>query len=201
MPYDNQVHVLFVKASNPYGGIEIDTTSNSGKYRDLSPFVLGPIEVEDYLEGKQVSKNFENYWQFSKVYFPQHVDFNGNPTNEWFKWRDNGFNTSRAIRYPMGRGTKPLYSYWNGYHLKYIEARKKIYASIYAKYVVKTKSFDLLYELYSKGETLILKDYDAYDHMKERLTLKQVINDPNRKCGHAFVLAMILQNKLEECLQ
>jgi hypothetical protein len=32
------------------------------------------------------------------------------------------------------------------------------------------------------------------------MTLKDVINNPNRKMGHAFVLIMMLTGVLEECL-
>jgi len=32
------------------------------------------------------------------------------------------------------------------------------------------------------------------------LSLKDVANNPNRKCGHAFVLAMILTGVLQEVL-
>jgi hypothetical protein len=38
-------------------------------------------------------------------------------------------------------------------------------------------------------------DFDAYDHKYEKLTYEQVINDPTRKMGHAFVLAMMLDNE------
>ncbi|KKL81083.1 hypothetical protein LCGC14_1998340 [marine sediment metagenome] len=43
-------------------------------------------------------------------------------------------------------------------------------------------------------------DYDAYDHIKMGMSLHNVINNPNQIMGHAFVLAMILEGKLEECL-
>lgn len=196
------IHVLFKFAPNPYGGVEIDTTSGGGAFRDLSPFILGPIDT--YIPGLQ-AQNFENLWQFSKVY-REHLYF-GAMDSKWFDWRDKGWANPRAIRYPMGKGAIPEYSYWNGEKLSYIEARKKIYAPIYAKYVVETESFKILKGVHNAGicgvhskQTIVLRDYDAYDHIKMGITLKDVINDPNRKCGHAFVLAMILEGVLGECI-
>ena len=47
-----------------------------------------------------------------------------------------------------------------------------------------------------RGE-LVLWDFDGYDHHELGMDLKEVLNDPERKMGHAFVLAMIL-GELEE---
>ena len=190
------VHVLFKFAKNPYGGTEVDTTSGSGGFRDLSPFVLGPID----LPGIHVhTENFENLWQFSKVY-PEHIAEHGGPSADWFKWRNEGFADKRAHRYPLGKGRRPVYSWWNCEKLGYIEARKTIYALIYAQFVRETNAYWRLVELYATGNPLILRDFDAYDHIRGGVSLQQVINNPKRKCGHAFVLAMMLQGELEECL-
>ncbi|MBA7667387.1 hypothetical protein ES703_75475 [subsurface metagenome] len=190
-----EIHVLFKFAPNPYGGIEIDTTSNSGKFRELSPFVLGPINVP----GAR-AENFENLWQFSKVY-RTHIDLNGEPTPEWFDWRAKGFADKYAHRYPMGKGSIPMYSWWNGEHLGYIEARKKIYAPIYAELVRKNNSFATLKQLYLDSAIIVLRDYDAYDHLKLGMTLVDVINNPDKKMGHAFVLSMMLTGVLDRCLE
>ena len=192
---NKEIHVLPLWEGNLYGGVEINTTSNSGLYKDLSPFILGPID-----ENGLHSENFENFWQFSKVY-KEHLDKFGQIIPEWFDWRERGFITKRAIRYPLGKGAIPEFSYWKGQKLNYVEARKKIYAPIYAKYVKDTESYNFIEDIYNSGETLVLKDYDAYDHLQIGLSLKEVINNPNRKCGHAFVLAMMLTGVLEECLK
>lgn len=189
------VHVLPVWLEGRlYNCPNISTVSSSGTYRDLSPFVLGPIDVP----GAR-SENFENLWQFSKVY-RTHVDLNGGPTPEWFDWRAKGFADKHAHRYPMGKGSVPAYSWWGGEHLGYIEARKRIYATVYAQFVVKTISYTELAGLYSECGELVLRDYDAYDHIEMGMSLINVINNPDRKMGHAFVLAMLLEGKLEECL-
>lgn len=184
------IRALSKFAQNLYGGIEIDTTSNSGEYRDLSPFVLNATEYG--------SKNFENLWQYSKVYNHQ-VDTNGNPTSEWLWWRREGFSDSKAHRYPMGKGAIPLYSIFpQSYdnrmteHLGYIKARKQIYVSLYAKLVRQTESYKLLEFFFNSGKDIILRDYDAYDHIKLNMTLTDVLNNPNKKMGHSFVLIMML---------
>ena len=179
-----------------YKGIEIDTTSSSGSYRELSPFILGPIET--YIGGV-FSENFENLWQFSKVYAEHLKD--GQITLAWCTWRAAGWADKKAHRYPMGKGMKPEFSLWGGKRLGYIDARKQVYARYYAMYVSRTASFRKLLQVYQDGQDIILKDYDAYDHRRLGMTLVDVINAPNRKMGHAFVLAMILEDILEECLK
>jgi len=179
----------------PYSGMAISTTSNYGEYRELSPFVLPAPPA----------KTFENLWQFSKVYKKFIMPIDGYPDASWYKWRDAGYANPRAVRYPMGKGAIPEYSLWNDEKLDYIQARKKIYAPEYAKNVAKTKAYMKLRELWSalseQGSNLILLDFDAYDHRKFCMTLKDVINEPKRKMGHAFVLAMMLEGMVEDCLK
>ena len=92
-----------------------------------------------------------------------------------------------------------------GEKLSYVEARKKVYAPIYAELVSKTRGYGILQSLYESlsadGMPLVLRDYDAYDHIAVGRTLRDVINDPDRKCGHGFVLAMMLQEELGECIR
>lgn len=167
----------------PAGSIIIDTTSNSGEWRELSPFILPAPPA----------KNLENLWQYSKVY-PHQVDLvTGEPTLKWWEWHDAGFANPRANRYPMGKGAVPMYSYWNRAHLNYIEARKMIYIPEYSKNVVSTVAYRKLHELYKSGADIILLDYDAYDHKALGMTLLDVVNNPQKKMGHAFVLMMMLE--------
>ncbi len=189
----------FTKLPN-YPKVVIDTTSSSGDFKQLSPFVL---KVLERTTGKAVV--FENLWQFSKVY-KCHIANHGGVSVEWFKWRKQGWENPRAVRYPMGKGAIPEYSYWQDgfrgewHKLNYIEARKQIYAPVYADWVELTDSFSRLKALYESGEDIILLDYDAYDHQALGMSLKDVINNPNKKMGHAFVLIMMLTGVLEECL-
>jgi len=177
----------YVNGTKP---VVIDTTSNSGEYRDLSPFILSAPPAS----------NFENLWQFSKVYKKYIMPIDGYPDASYYKWRDAGFANPRAVRYPMGKGAIPEYSLWDDEKLDYISARKKIYAPEYAKNVIKTESYLKLGNLYANGHDIILLDYDAYDHLALDMSLQDVINNPKRKMGHAFVLIMMLTGLLEECI-
>jgi len=163
----------------------INTTSKSKEWNGLSPFFLSPVNINAY--------NVENVWQYSKVY-PHQVDENNNPTDDYFEWRKKGFATRRAIRYPMGKGAIPLYSLWNGEKLDYIEARKKIYYPVYSQAVMRTETYKKLYELFQE-ENVHLWDYDGYDY--RHTTLKEVLNNPKRKMGHAFVLVALLKNNIK----
>ncbi|MNV85323.1 hypothetical protein D3C71_1792700 [compost metagenome] len=88
---------------------------------------------------------------------------------------------------------KPLYSWWDGKKLDYIEARKKIYAPLYTQAVLKSNAFKTLKSIHESGDTYCLVDFDGYDYLAMGKNLKDVVNDPNRKMGHAFVLALLLQ--------
>ena len=58
-----------------------------------------------------------------------------------------------------------------------------------------------LYENNAPDFTLILRDFDGYDYVKQNMNLTQVLNNPTRKMGHAFVLAMLLTQDaaLKQC--
>lgn len=94
----------------------------------------------------------------------------------------------------MGKGATPLYSLWGGEKLGYLEARKRIYFPLYAKAVVETPAFGTLLDLYRREGSVTLWDFDGYDHLALGLSLKEVVNNPHRKMGHAFVLAHLLEN-------
>jgi hypothetical protein len=163
-----------------------------GKKRDLSPFYLGPCK----LYGGHTSRTMENAWQYSKV-FAEHVGDDGLPTAAYFEWAEEGWNRPRAERYPMGKGAKAEFHWWNGKKLTKVEARKEIYVPLYAEQVTKptNRTFDGLEKLWllmrgrNKG-TLCLMDFDAYDYTGMSLT--DVLNNPAKSLGHGFVLAMLL---------
>ena len=85
--------------------VKINTTSRSSEEcnRKLSPFFLGPIDVQPF--DKKIKVNiFENAWQFSK----QYEQFSN--IEDYLRWSTKGFEDKKAIRFPMGRGAKPMYS-------------------------------------------------------------------------------------------
>jgi N12 class adenine-specific DNA methylase len=170
--------------------IVIDTTSRAeGWSKELSPFNLKNIELPNGM----TAKIFENAWQYSKVYQTL-TDAEGNPSDDYFYWARTGFASNYAERYPMGKGAKPEYAYWNGKKLDYLEARKEIYIPLYRDAVKKTAAFQELKNLYQKENgNIVLRDFDGYDYLAKGMSLKDVLLNEERPCGHAFVLAMMLK--------
>lgn len=173
--------------------LPINTTSRSTNWsRGLSPFVIPCV-----LSNGMTAKNVENAWQFSKVYKDQLSICSDIPSVEWYEWRKAGFEDSFAHRYPKGKGAIPLYTFYDGEQLSYIEARKKLYIPAYANNVRKTEAYKQLYELVIAGNDISLIDFDGYDYAKLNMSFDDVINCESRKMGHAFVLAMLLEGYLK----
>ena len=170
------------------GVVVVDTTARDGWRSDLSPFSIGPCRLYDDFE----SINMENAWQYAKVY-QEDTDKDENPTSTYWSWAKDGWNNPNPVRYPKGRNRIPLYSMWNGKKLCYIEARKQIYVPLYAEAVQRTDGFTHLKSLYDQHEKLYLRDWDGWSMQKYGMnTLTDVLNNPRRKMGHAFVLSMLL---------
>jgi hypothetical protein len=96
----------------------------------------------------------------------------------------------------MGKGVRPLCSLWAGEKLGYVEARKRIYVPVYAALVVETAAFNRLQDMARVGD-VVLWDFDGYNHKSLGRDWRYVLNDPSRPCGHAFVLAALLDGELE----
>jgi len=180
-----------VKVVNMYtktpDGMAINTTASSGQWATLSPFIIGPCELYD----GHVSRNMENAWQFAKLH-PKLADAKGEPTPAYWEWAQKGWNDPVAHRFPMGKGAIPLCSLWQGRRLGYIEARKAIYGPLYAQAVQKTSGWAELQTAYRNCRQIYLRDYDGYDHDAAEATLSQVLNNPRKIMGHAFILKMLL---------
>jgi hypothetical protein len=183
-----QLHVASMFAKLPEGAIAVDTTAKHGLWAGLSPFLLRAGRLyDDY-----TSVNVENAWQYCKVY-RQHANDLEQPTDAYWAWAQTGWTNPRAVRYPMGKGARPLYSLWRGEHLDYIDARKRIYAPVYARSVVRGAAFASLVAMVERGDgPIYLRDYDGYDHVAQGKSISAVIHDPRKKMGHAFVLWMLL---------
>jgi hypothetical protein len=176
----------------PEDALVINTTSRSTNWsRGLSPFFLGPID----LYGNYKSQNIENAWQYSKVY-EYFTNDDKEPNESYFKWAEEGWNSKKAERYPMGRGVKPLYSYWDGVKMNYIEARKNIYVPLYAKAVKETLSFKKLKSLYESNENIYLIDFDAHNLEPKTFKYIDLLNNENLKFGHGYVLSMLLEGEI-----
>lgn len=170
----------------------INVCSNSDAlWKQLSPFLMGPVK----LYGNHRAIRMENAWQYAKVY-ARHVDANGEPTHLYYKWAIEGWANDRAVRYPMGKGAIPLYSLWDGEKLDYISARKNIYIPLYSKLAIDTAAYKELERMYEEGKDITLFDFDGYDNTRFNLNMEQVLNNPNKKMGHAFVLKMMLEGMI-----
>jgi hypothetical protein len=176
----------------------LDCTShhrNERVRKDLSPFYIGPMECYD----GHVAKIFENGYQFAKVY-PEFADENGNPTDKYFEWRDKGFSSDRAWRFPFGKPRVPLYALWkiNGEYkkLSYVQSRKVIYIPSYAKIVAGSESFKIIKDAYESGKKIAIRDFDGYNNYNYNMTMFDVVNK-HRKMGHGFVIKMLLEGYIE----
>lgn len=184
------IRVIGPREVRSVSGPIINTTSTSKEEwsKRLSPFHVGPVN----LYNDMVAMNVENAWQFSKVY-AQHTGPDGEPNEDYWQWAKRGWASYKPYRYPMGKGAIPEYSYWDGQHLTYVEARKAIYIPLYSDAVRRTHAFDRLIDEYNRMGFVTLFDFDGYDWSdKWGVPLDEVINNPDKKMGHAFVLAKLL---------
>lgn len=187
------IHVVNFHFQTPEEACVINTTSRSNNWSvGLSPFYLGPCELYD----GYVAKNVENGWQYSKVY-EYWLQEDGSVGERYFKWAQEGWNKVRADRYPMGRGVTPLYSYWDGEKLPYVEARKKVYIPLYSKAVKNTEAFSKLKEIYNTEKEIYLQDFDSHSLQPGTFDYWDLWNNPKIKVGHAYVLAMMLEGILQ----
>lgn len=188
------IHVTSMFAKIPTDCISVDTTSRSGQWAGLSPFLVGPCPIYPGAcpATNDQAMNLENLWQYTKVY-QVHAGPDGTPTDQYWNWARTGWADQRAHRYPMGKGARPLYSLWDGVRLGYILARQKIYAPCYAKAVRTTQAFrDLQSLMETNSKPIVLRDYDGYDHEKLGMSLTEAILFPDKKFGHSFVLKALL---------
>ena len=192
MKFDNLI-VLGMRDKVPDGFELINTTSRdkTGYGQQLSPFYLRNIPMY----GGIVSSNMENAWQYSKVY-AEHVGEDGEPTDEYFEWAKKGWASWKADRYPMGKGRKPEFSYWDGHRLDYISARRNLYFPMYARAVIHTETFKDLWERVNNGDKIALLDFDGYHFQTLGMTYYDVLHAEDKKCGHAFVVYGLIQREL-----
>jgi hypothetical protein len=170
----------------PIGTVINVTSRSTGPGRVFSPFTLGPVG----LYGGYWSCNVENAWQYAKVY-PAY-DSGGAPSAGYWGWASSGWCKQRADRYPMGKGAIPRYAWWDGQALGYVQARKRIYVPLFAGAVRACGMLDWLKGWAARGD-LTLQDYDAYNHYALGMSLHDVLDDPSRRMGHGFVLAMLIE--------
>jgi hypothetical protein len=186
---------------------------NGVSAKQLSPMYLGPVVEKDIfgVDGL-TSKTFENYWQAGKIFKELgHVSEDGTITEEWFKFRDYGYNKEKGDRHPKGTKSKEVkyvgangkkyYKYYTAISscymnnvLDYIPSRKLIYAPVYAWLVCKTPAFIELKKQVDNGLKVQILDFDILpgSHKITLEFLKERINDPSTPFGHSYVLSGLL---------
>jgi hypothetical protein len=194
---ESKIRVLPINSRPTKPSIIVNATSRgTGWERALSPFFAGPVT----LPNGQVSQNMENAWQFSKAY-AQHVGCNGEILPAYWQWAKRGWSDRQAHRYPMGRGAVPLFALGadENERLDYVASRKRLYGPLYLAAVKSTAAFGELTaardKAQSEGKDLVILDFDAYDHHALGMSLQDVIENPRRKAGHGFFLALALEGK------
>lgn len=199
--------------------IRIDVTSRNKDKKfvsEISPLYIGPVVSSDGL----VANTFEDLWQYGKVYpriydankrIVPGVDNEGNPTPDFYEWRKRFYELKKVKgdRHPAFpssiRHSDCLYMVYftDGklQKLDYVTSRKKVYIPEYAKLIVNTDSFKELKKLYDSGAKIALCDYDAWNYygpnLEEDTTIVDVVNNPQFKVGHGYVIKMLLQGDIE----
>lgn len=188
------IYVVGPRDKVPEGAKLIDVTT-----RGKSPFspMYNPCDYPIR------ATRMENAWQYSKVY--EEHDDNGKPNKKWYEWREKGLKKPWADRYPMGKGHKPLYAWMEleFFHMMskyrtrpmgYIEARHDLYIPLYKNMLKNVeKELEQLTKLCSMTD-VALWDYDGYLTDDSFAT---ILNNPDKKMGHAFVLREVIKGRLE----
>ncbi len=170
----------------------------------LSPMRLGPII--HYQPNLPVAKNIENFHQSQKTW-PNEVDEDGNPTEEWRTRRLQLYNDDVPHRHKFDQKkmaqlrkeikganrNAPLYSIHETVDGKekrftYVESRY-FYCCMYEKLAKQTAEFKKLQSYLDKGINLIICGYDAYDVTHNMYTH---YCDPTKAFGHELVLYTLL---------
>ena len=172
----------------PEGWATVNTTSWSSEpwSRAFSPYSIGPVKTY-----AGISKKLENVWSYAGVY-QEYADDNGNPTEEYFKFLNESYN-SKCKTYPLGKDKKPLYYLWDGQRMNLVEFRKKVIIPTYVEAIKDTPAFE---RLRTSKVNVALWDFFSYNHKKLNLTYEQVINNEKKMMGHSFIIAMMIDGFL-----
>ena len=211
------------------GFTPIVVLTKTSEYGELGPYVLKD----------ENGVIMENHWQFRKLYpwvptskqpfsrfdptiiweHPQETHItNGEPNKLYWAWREKGFKSEYAIRYPVNNGTHKSKCICvlsdEGERLGIKDGREKVYLKIYCEMVRKEAKFKELKKRVKNGENLLIIEvdgphqeslsyyktkYGVKDDFIEKdtmlVTLKNVnimMKDPSHSFGHGYCLAMAL---------
>jgi hypothetical protein len=142
---------------------------------------------------------FENYWQAGKRY--QGIE-DIEKQIEWWKKQTKG-----RRRYPGGKGKKILYAEYPGIGpLDYIPSRKQVYVPEYYDLIKDKMILKDLQKRASKGECLVIYDFDGPRNQDRTPTVKKVtlellkekLNDGRFPFGHGYIVAGAVAGILPE---
>lgn len=177
-------------------------SSARGFTRELSPMLLGPIEIPlDTLRNEYGivtplwASCVENVWQGSKVW-PREVRSDGRPARSFYERRARLWFDPKGHRHTRSDvkkkcGNIPACMWWQGRSLSYLEGRREIYCPIYAEYVRHTDAYKTLAAEVARGANLLLVGYDGYDRGDR--TWRECFSDTTRPFGHEMVLGCMLE--------
>ena len=211
------------------GFTPIVVLTKSSQYGDLSPYTLkdeqGRIMENIYQYQKiykSVPESTQRYSQWDQTIIwnwqaEEHVNTEGYPTEAYWKWRNAGFHNPYPVRYPVGykHRSECLCSISEaGEILGYVEARKKIYFSVYVDLVKRQPRFNSLKERLKCGENLLIIEVDgphqeSLGYYKDKYNVKDdfittstvlvsnenmdiMVNDTKHPFGHGYCLGMAL---------
>jgi hypothetical protein len=148
-------------------------------WKELSPFLIGPVEFINSDGEKDSCPIFENYWQSFKVWknvskqnqkkpewvWPaeKHLGKDGNPNSAWYKWHDALCRHQKPVRRPNGKAI-PEYAWWmnEDYEkLDTVESRKSIYIPILKKLYRAHPVYKKMLSDFRKGQNMVLIEPDG----------------------------------------
>ena len=192
------------------------TTRSKSWSRALSPIIIGPVETYKERGRMLTAINAEVAWQYSKIYSHacedgelKALDFqnaDGSPNASWFAWRNQAWTNPRfhhrhkafeqnkgLVRRAFPKGSTVAAWYWDGRTITDpVQARREIYATIYATAVARLPEFQRLRELF-KSYDLAIYDIDGYDYVALGMSPEDTIRTAEHSWGHGLLLTLMLQ--------
>lgn len=165
----------------PPGSNVLNVTSRSKTWtKRFSPMVRDELPLQLY--GYE-SWTVENLWQYSRKYPGQ------DDSHAWNEWRIAGYSSERGVRYPMGRGAVPEFSFITRSlgRMGLVAARKAIYIPAYFQKLQRFcwKETEMLIGEIRKGD-LWIWDFDVTNNHAG--SWESIVADETRSMGHGFVL-------------
>lgn len=209
--------------------------------RDSPWFPLGPYYLKDengyifeniwqfHKVYRHVNEALSGYSQWLRMMIvwrhpaETHVNEEGDILPEYFLWRKKGLTNMAPVRWPQWHvqrdkycyksQQKPLYCFYNGEKLGYIEARKKVYLPEYIRLVKQHPLYQKLKEM-SKHHNLLIVEWDgphqeSMEYYKKKYNVTDdfivdstmnataenidlMLNDEKHPFGHGYCLAAAL---------